>query len=89
MISSFKSFGQILPEWVDTIGGPAPFYASPVDMKVDPSGNTYVGGLKADTLGNQYLELAKYNSSGTRLFIIDTSLYSYSCKPKVSGKHAS
>ncbi|MBL0343640.1 MAG: T9SS type A sorting domain-containing protein [Bacteroidetes bacterium] len=74
-----SSFGQILPEWVDTIGGPVPIYASQVDMKVDPSGNTYVGALRADTLGNNYMELAKYNSSGTRLFTIDTSLsYAYS-----------
>jgi hypothetical protein len=83
LIFSLNSFGQILPEWVDTIGGPAPFYTSPVDMKVDANGNTYVGGLKADTLGNQFLELAKYNSSGIRLFTIDTALYSYSYQMSV------
>lgn len=74
MIFSMSSFGQILPEWADTLEGPAPTYTAPIQMKVDPLGNTYVGSLSADTLGNQYLELAKYNSSGSRLFAFDTSL---------------
>ncbi|MBK9048953.1 MAG: T9SS type A sorting domain-containing protein [Bacteroidetes bacterium] len=79
LVFSLSSFGQILPEWVDTIGVPPPNYALQVDMKVDPFGNTYVGSLRADTSGNQYLELVKYNAAGTRLFVVDTTLsYTYS-----------
>ncbi|MBL0070863.1 MAG: hypothetical protein IPP34_03110 [Bacteroidetes bacterium] len=56
-----------------------PNYALQVDMKVDPFGNTYVGSLRADTSGNHYLELVKYNAAGTRLFVVDTTLsYTYS-----------
>lgn len=79
LVFSLSSFGQILPEWVDTIGVPPPNYALQVDMKVDPFGNTYVGSLRADTSGNHYLELVKYNAAGTRLFVVDTTLsYTYS-----------